>query len=153
MQDSIAYELVESLTMEVGPRSAGSAGDKAAVAWAIQMLTGLGFENVRTEDVDVPHWDRGTLQANIVAPFPQPLTATSLGGSPGTPESGISAEVVRVTSLAELRTLEIDDLSGRIAYIDHLMQASQDGAGYSAASRIRSCGHYIAAEPRRIGRP
>lgn len=42
MQDTIAYELVESLTMEVGPRPAESAGDKAAVRWAVQMLTGLG---------------------------------------------------------------------------------------------------------------
>ena len=132
--------------MEVGPRSAGSAGDKAAVAWAVQMMTGLGFENVRTEEVVVPHWDRGVLQADIVAPFPQRLHATSLGGSPGTPEDGINAEVVRVTSLEELRALSSSDLSDRIAYIDHQMEASIDGAGYSAASRIRSCGHYIAAE-------
>ena len=146
LRDTIAYELVESLTMEVGPRSAGSAGDKAAVSWALQMMTGLGFSNVRTEEVEVPHWDRGSLQANIVAPFPQLLHATSLGGSPGTPEGGIASEVVRVTSLDELRALSSDDLSGRIAYIDHQMEASIDGAGYSAASRIRSCGHYIAAE-------
>ncbi len=49
MRDTIAYELLESLTMEVGPRSAGSAGDAAAVAWAVQMMKGLGFQNVRTE--------------------------------------------------------------------------------------------------------
>jgi carboxypeptidase Q len=46
MHDTIAYDLVESLTMEVGPRSAGSAGDKAAIAWAVDKLKELGFENV-----------------------------------------------------------------------------------------------------------
>ena len=32
LADSTAYQLVESLTTEVGPRPAGSPGDRAAVA-------------------------------------------------------------------------------------------------------------------------
>lgn len=145
-RDTIAYELVESLTMEVGPRSAGSAGDKAAVAWAVQMLQGLGFANVHTEEVEVPHWDRGALGVQIAAPFPQRLVATSLGGSVGTDGDAINAEVVRVEDLTALRALGSDDLGGKIAYIDHSMQRAKDGSGYSAAQRIRSCAHYIAAE-------
>jgi hypothetical protein len=146
MQDSIAYEVVESLTMEVGPRSAGSAGDKAAIAWAVEKFKSLGFENVHTDEVDVPHWDRGTLDVNVVAPFPQSLVATSLGGSPGTPTDGIAAEVVRVESLVDLRALDNSDLDGKIVYVDHKMERAKNGGGYSAASRIRSCAHYIAAE-------
>jgi hypothetical protein len=151
MQDTIAYELVESLTMEVGPRPAGSAADKAAVKWAEQMLLGLGFANVRTEAVTVPHWDRGSVRADILAPVPQPLVSTSLGGSPGTAESGLQAEVIRVESLDELRALSTDDLSGRFAYVDHRMSRDKSGGGYSPASRIRSCGHYIAAERGAVG--
>jgi hypothetical protein len=146
MRDTIAYELLESLTMEVGPRSAGSAGDAAAVAWAVQMMKGLGFQNVRTEEVRVPHWVRGSISAHITAPFPQRLVATSLGGSPATPQEGIHAEVVRVASLNELRALTSDDLGGKIVFVDHVVERAKDGGGYSAASRIRSCGHYAAAE-------
>jgi hypothetical protein len=146
MRDTIAYELVESLTMEVGPRSAGSPGDAAAVAWAVQMMQGLGFQNVRTEEVLVPHFDRGSISADITAPFPQSLVVTSLGGSPGTPVDGIHAEVVRVESLNELRALTSDDLAGKIAFVDHVMERAKDGGGYSAASRIRKCGHSAAAE-------
>ena len=146
MRDTIAYELLESLTMEVGPRSAGSAGDAAAVVWAVQMMKGLGFQNVRTEEVLVPHFDRGSISAQITAPFPQSLVVTSLGGSPGTPEEGIHAEIVRIESLNELRALTSDDLGGKIAFVDHIMERAKDGDGYSAASRIRSCGHYAAAE-------
>ena len=146
MRDTIAYELVESLTMEVGPRSAGSAGDKAAVAWAVQMMQGLGFAEVRTEAVEVPHWDRGALEVQISAPFPQRLVATSLGGSPGTDGKVIDAEIVRVTDLVALRALTSEQLGGKIAYVDHRMQRSIDGNGYSVASRIRACAHYIAAE-------
>src|ERR1700676_4632827 len=44
-----AWSLVSSLTTEVGPRSAGSPGDRRAVAWAVRTLQGLGFSNVHTE--------------------------------------------------------------------------------------------------------
>jgi len=146
MQDSIAYDVVESLTMEVGPRSAGSAGDAAAVRWAVEKLSSLGFERVHTDAVEVPHWDRGTLDVRISAPYAQRLVATSLGGSAGTPREGIQAPIVRVESLAQLRKLSGEQLEGRIAYIDHVMERAKDGDGYSAASRIRACGHVVAAE-------
>lgn len=146
MRDTIAFELVESLTMEVGPRSAGSAGDKAAIVWAVQMMQGLGFSNVRAEEVEVPHWVRGSLDVKIATPFPQQLVATSLGGTAGTGGQTIKTEIVRVESLTELRALTSDDLLGKIAYVDHVMERSNSGAGYSTASRIRRCAHYIAAE-------
>ena len=43
-----AYEHVSSLVTEVGPRSAGSSGDAAAVRWALNKLASLGFSQVRT---------------------------------------------------------------------------------------------------------
>jgi len=146
MQDSIAYDVVESLTMEVGPRSAGSAGDAAAVQWAVKKLNSLGFERVHADTVEVPHWDRGTLDVRINAPYAQSLVATSLGGSVGTPHEGVEAPIVRVASLAELRALTSEQLQGRIAYIDHVMERAKDGEGYSTAGRIRACGHVVAAE-------
>ena len=146
LQDSTAYDIVESLTMEVGPRLAGSAGDAATVRWAIELLTSLGFENVRGEEVEVPHWDRGALSVRITEPFPQALVATSLGGSSGTPEEGIEARVLRVESLAELRAKSHDEVAGHIVYIDQVMERLKTGGGYSAVSRIRSCGHVVAAE-------
>ena len=146
MQDTMAYELVASLTQEVGPRLAGSPGDKAAVAWAIAKLESLGFERVHADEVEVPHWDRGTLDVRITSPYEQALVATSLGGSWGTAQTGIDAEVVRVASLAELRALSSEDLAGRIAFVDHVMERHKTGAGYGPSSRIRGCGHVVAAE-------
>src|SRR5262245_30375674 len=35
---SQAYEIVRSLTDEVGPRLSGSAGEKAAIAWGLRTL-------------------------------------------------------------------------------------------------------------------
>jgi len=146
MQGSVAWDLVESLTMEVGARSAGSAGDAAAVRWAAETLKTLGFKNVRHEHVLVPHWDRGSLSVRVVSPFPQRLVATSLGGSVGTAVEGIEAELIRVESLAELRGMRSEQLDGRIVYIDRVMERLKTGGSYRESSRIRTCGHVVAAE-------
>lgn len=143
---SAAWDIVESLVNEVGPRPAGSAGDVAAVAWSVAKLEALGFSNVRAEDVVVPHWDRGTLDVRMTGPYAQPIVAASLGGSPGTPGEGIEAEVVRVPSLAALRELSERELGGRIAFVDHVMERHRSGRGYGTSSRIRGCAHYAAAE-------
>ena len=146
LNGNVAYQLVESLTMEVGPRPAGSDGDRASVAWAIRNLEALGFDNVHTEPVDIPYWERGTLNVQITAPYVQPLVATSLGGSPGTAEPGIEAPVVRVESLSELSALSRDDLEGRVVFVDHVMERHRTGRGYGVSSAIRACAHVSAAE-------
>ncbi|MEM7431454.1 MAG: M20/M25/M40 family metallo-hydrolase [Pseudomonadota bacterium] len=146
MAGTVAYDLVESLTMEVGHRSSGSPGDAKAVAWALENLEALGFQNVRAESVEVAHWERGELDVRVTAPNEHKLVALSLGGSPGTRGNRLSANVVRVESLNELRALSARDLRGNIAYIDHRVERHKTGRGYGPASRIRSCAHYIAAE-------
>lgn len=78
---TLAFEHVSSLVTEVGPRSAGSAGDATAVRWAMNKLASLGFSNVRSQDVLVPHWVRGTAQVEIAAPFPQTLVAAYLAAN------------------------------------------------------------------------
>src|SRR5687768_13432015 len=45
------FAIVRSLTDEVGPRLAGSPGDKAAVAWALRALAAEGLTDVRAEKV------------------------------------------------------------------------------------------------------
>src|SRR5262249_34017105 len=94
-----ALEIARSLTFEAGPRAGGAAGGRAAVAWGLGPRRGLGFENVHAEPVTVPHWDRGTIAGEILSPWPQPVVLTSLGGSVGTPDAGIEAEVLAVPSL------------------------------------------------------
>jgi Zn-dependent M28 family amino/carboxypeptidase len=145
LQANDAWRIVEELTQKIGPRLAGSAGDKAAVAWAGDMLSGLGLANVRREPVEVPHWDRGSLSVRIDSSYPQPLTATSLGGSQGTAEEGLSAQVVRFASVDELREAGSDTLAGKIAFVDKVMKRHRDGSGYGENVIARGCGPELAA--------
>ncbi|MDX1454268.1 MAG: M28 family peptidase [Gammaproteobacteria bacterium] len=144
--DPRAFDLLASLTTEVGPRPAGSAADKAAVAWAMQNLKALGFRNVRAEPVEVPHWDRGDIAAEILAPYPQEVVATALGGSIGTPNEGITAPVLAVESLDELKALAASRVRGKIVYIGSRMERHRDGSGYSPAVQKRSDGASEAAK-------
>src|SRR3954468_17512315 len=105
LADDTAWKLVESLTTEVGPRSAGSPGDSAAVAWGLREMRRLGFANARTMDVTVPHWVRGEAQLTVLGPFSQLVPVLALGGSIGTGPEGIDAEAVMVKDIDALNAL------------------------------------------------
>jgi Zn-dependent M28 family amino/carboxypeptidase len=135
-----ALQLLTSLTTEVGPRSAGSAGDQRAVAWALAAMQKLGLENVRSEPVEVPHWERGENSGEILAPYPQKMHLTALGGSVGTPEEGITAEVVGFPDLAALQAAPAEQVRGRIVYIDRKMERTKDERGYGEAVVMRRDG-------------
>ncbi|HEX4952591.1 MAG TPA: M28 family peptidase [Thermoanaerobaculia bacterium] len=146
LADGTALELVTSLVNEVGARPAGSEGDKKAVAWGLARFKGLGFDQVWSEEVTVPHWVRGTNSGEILAPNRHPLVLTALGGSVATPPGGLEAEVLRVESLADLETRPNDSVAGKIVFIDERMKATRDGSGYGAAVAKRGAGPGAAAK-------
>lgn len=143
---SQAYGIVHSVTVEVGPRLAGSPGDPAAVAWAVRTMKRLGLQNVHTEPVTVPHWERGIERGRILAPYPQPLHLTALGGSVATPDGGLTAEVVEAASLDALTALPDDAVRGKIVFLDQKMERTRDGHGYGTAVPIRGRGPALAAK-------
>ena len=105
LSSRLSYDIVESLTVEVGPRLAGTDKDIVAVDWAMEKLWLMGFDKVYKESVQVPAWSRGSAHASIVSPYEQPLVVTALGGSIGTPVNGIQAPIVRFESLEELQAI------------------------------------------------
>ena len=143
---SKAAAWVRSLTDEVGPRIAGSEGDARGSAWGERTMKTLGFTNVHLEPVTVPRWDRGVETASVVAPFSQKLSLTALGGSVGTPDEGVEAEVVRVTSLEELAKLPDDAAKGKIVFIDVETKPTKTGEGYGKAVGARFSGASAAAK-------
>ncbi|GIU33185.1 peptidase M28 [Shewanella colwelliana] len=146
LSSPLAYDIVESLTVEVGPRLPGSAQDLIAVQWAEEKLSNLGFDKVYKEPVQVPVWLRGEAKAAVVSPYPQPIVITALGGSVGTPEQGISAPIIRFATLAELKQAPPDDVAGKIVFIDHITPRFKTGKGYGITVGGRSKGAVAAAE-------
>jgi len=145
LKGSSAFDHVSSLVTEVGPRPAGSAGDEAAVRWAMNRLGKLGFSAVRSQDVLVPRWIRGSAEVILLGPSPQPLVAAALGGSIGTGEEGIESQVIEVASLDALGTLPAGAVKDKIVFINERMERLRDGAGYSKTVKNRTKGASIAA--------
>ncbi len=137
LQDKTAWQVVESLTTEVGPRLAGSEADARAVRWAEAKFKALGYDKVWLEPVSFPKWVRRSERADVIGANAQPLTLTALGGSPG---GTVEAEVVRFADLAALEAVAAGTLAGRIAFVDARMERARDGSGYGPGSRVRSRG-------------
>lgn len=146
LSGNLAYELVASLTTEVGPRLAGTEAEARARKWAVAKMNALGFANVRVEPFDLPVWERGLEQAQIIAPFPQPLVITALGGSVATGPQGVEGEVVAFADLQGLEDAPASKVRGKIVFVDQVMTRTQDGSGYSAAVAKRRNTAYLGYE-------
>ncbi|WP_152664025.1 M20/M25/M40 family metallo-hydrolase [Sphingomonas sp. SRS2] len=146
LTDSLAWEITEGLTTEIGPRFAGSEAEARARDWAVAKLKALGFANVRIDAFDVPYWERGEAAAEIVAPFPQPLTLAALGNSGATPPKGLKAQVVGFDSIEALQSVDPASIKGKIVFVTHRMAAAQDGSHYGPVGLIRRSGPSIASK-------
>ncbi|MEM6493041.1 MAG: M28 family peptidase [Pseudomonadota bacterium] len=144
--DTIAYDFVEGVTTEVGPRQAGTEAEARARDWAMAWLKARGFSNVAAEPFEMETWVPGdTHKAEVLSPFAQPMVIQPLGNSASTGPEGIEAEVVEFASVAALSALEDGALEGKIAYITHQMRPSMDGSHYGFAGPVRWFGPSIAA--------
>ena len=102
MRDSAAWNRVALLTETHGNRLSGSPQLERAIDWMIARMKEDGLDNVKGEPVMVPRWVRGAESAEMLLPRRAPLPMLGLGGSIGTPASGITAEVMVASSFADL---------------------------------------------------
>jgi hypothetical protein len=58
LDENKAYGMLSDLCTNVGARLTGSPQAAKAIVWATAKMKELGFQNVHTEPVVVPHWIR-----------------------------------------------------------------------------------------------
>jgi carboxypeptidase Q len=112
-----AYSDLAWLCDRIGHRLAGSPQLDQAIAWAQGRMKAAGLTNVHAEPVMVPRWVRGRESAELLLPTPHRINLLGLGGSVGTPEGGLTADVVVVGSFDELDMLG-DAAKGKIVLFD-----------------------------------
>ncbi|MHA4837205.1 M28 family peptidase [Sphingopyxis sp. MSC1_008] len=143
----LAWSITEDLTTEIGPRMAGTEAEAAARRWAVARLQTMGFANVREEPFEMPVWVRGTEEAWLTSPFlPQKLAITALGNSSSTGAKGIEGDIAYFASFDALAEAPDAKVKGKIVFIDHKMQPTQDGSGYGYYGRGRFTGPNVAAK-------
>lgn len=140
LDSDLAFEIVESLTTEVGPRLGGSEAEGRARDWGVKLGKELGFDRASIEEFTMPYWERGELKIALTAPYAQDLYGTALGGSAASTED-INAPIVYFRNVEEIENVKSGDLVGKVAFIDgDLMVPSQTGAGYGRANQKRRVG-------------
>uniref|UniRef100_A0A486XKA4 Carboxypeptidase Q n=1 Tax=Rheinheimera sp. BAL341 TaxID=1708203 RepID=A0A486XKA4_9GAMM len=146
LDNTLAYRLTDSLTVEVGQRLAGSKADARAVAWAEQKFNQLGYDKVWSEPFTMQYWERGNASLRVSAPFNQNLVVTALGGSIGTPFDGISAQVAKFDSLEQLKAADPATVKDKIVFINKSMGKDKLGTFYGSVVGARAQGAVEAAK-------
>ena len=148
---TFAWGRLAELTDSFGSRLSGSPSLAQAADWALARMKMDGLENVHSEMVMVPRWIRGNESAEIVQPSPSPRVMLGLGGSAATPPEGIEAEVLVVSSFADLMQ-KAEAARGKIVVynvpftdygetVQYRIQGASRAARYGAvAALVRSVG-------------
>lgn len=155
MKSDWAYERLADLTDLVGPRLSGSAGAAAAVEQVADAMRKLGAK-VTLQPVKVPHWVRGEEKAELVdysgrpKDVTQKVVLTALGGSGATPAAGLTAPVIVVRSVDELKAkgaaVKGSIVLFDVAFDQEMADRGQAGPAYGQGSRVRTQGPRVAAE-------
>jgi len=117
LADSSAFARLTELSDRFGHRFSGSESLERALDWILEQMLADGLENVRGEPVMVPHWVRGNESAVLLEPREKNLPMLGLGGSVGTPQVGVTAEVLVVESFEDL-TARAAEAVGKIVLFD-----------------------------------
>jgi carboxypeptidase Q len=107
LEDGKSYEWLRDLTQNIGGRLSGSPEAAKAVVWGEQLMNSVGLDSVWLQPVMVPHWVRGEKEiATYTTNGKQKnVPICALGFSIATPDTGVFAEVLEVSSLEEATAL------------------------------------------------
>ncbi len=140
------YSYLDYLSNKIGGRLTGSPQAAAAVEYTYQLMESIGADTVFKQECMVPHWVRGGKETAKI------LTTTSgeysvnicaLGRSVATPEGGITANVIEVDSVGELKHLGKQAIQGKIVFFN----------GAFDETEVMTFGAYGKAVPQRFAGP
>ena len=149
-----SHSNLKFLCKKIGPRLSGSPNAQRAVYWAEKLMKDYGFDRVFLQPVMVPHWIRGEKEtARIISIKSFNVNVTALGGTIGTSVNGLTAPVIEVHALDELKQLGRDRISGKIVFFNRKFDPKpiETGDSYSQAIDQRYLGPSEAAKFGAVG--
>ncbi len=99
MDPDYAFSIIEELSLmgndgnELGFRNAGSTGEAKAADRIIEELNTIGFEKIDVKEITVDGWEFTSAKLSLNNDSEE-IQLSSLAGTVGTPEGGITAELV-----------------------------------------------------------
>lgn len=124
LTNSKCYSWLDDLSNKIGSRLSGSAGAEKAVIYTKQQLETLGLDKVYLQEVMVPKWVRGEKESAYILDNKTKVTVPicALGGSVATGKNGITAEVIEVKGIEELKALGAEKIKGKIVFYNRPME-------------------------------
>jgi hypothetical protein len=126
-----SWPMLAKLCKEIGHRLSGSPQSMEAVRMMRHQMLQLGFDSVWLQAVQVPVWKRGAPEqgwyninrriGNIQQQNRNRVRLLALGGSVATPNNGLEAEVIEVSSVQALKTKSNSEIQGKIVFINQPM--------------------------------
>ncbi len=150
LNDQKGYQLLRDLCA-IGPRLSGYPTSYQTVDWCAAQLDSLGCDRIWLHSVMIPRWIRGKTEEALLNSArhqnPEKLEIAALGGSIGTPENGIFAEVLEVHSFEELQE-KAEQARGKIIFFNRPFDQTflYSFAGYGNAVNQRTQGAVEAAK-------
>jgi carboxypeptidase Q len=150
------YSYLDYLSNKIGGRLTGSPQAAAAVEYTYQLMESIGADTVFKQECMVPHWVRGakeTAKIMTTQSGDYPVSICALGRSVGTPYGGITANVIEVDSVGELKHLGKAAIQGKIVFFNGAFDETeiQTFAAYGKAVVQRWSGPSEAAKFGAIG--
>lgn len=141
MSDSTAFNRLSYLCDTFGPRLSGSKNLEDAIDWIIREMKYDGLQNVVGERVRVPVWLRGKESVTLLRPFEKEMEILGVGGSIGTPKSGITSDVIVVRDFSELEQKK-NQIKGKVVLfnVDYSNYGDVLKYRYSGASEAAKYG-------------
>uniref|UniRef100_A0A1B6D5B2 Carboxypeptidase Q n=1 Tax=Clastoptera arizonana TaxID=38151 RepID=A0A1B6D5B2_9HEMI len=133
------WSALSTFTDKFGNRISGTENLENAIDYMLNLSQKSGLENVHGEEVMVPHWVRGKENATLIKPRVQNIAMLGLGSSIGTPQQGITANVIVVKSFEELK-----NKSSLVK--DKIVVYNEEYVSYGETVKYRSIGAVEAAK-------
>jgi carboxypeptidase Q len=153
LTNGTSYELLEHLCKKIGHRLSGSENAEKAVFWTKKVMEDYGFDRVFLQEVMVPKWVRGDQEIVKIDGSNEMLSALAIGGSVGTEENGIKADVVMFHNITDLEKADKSDVEGKIVFINGAFNQTyiRTSQAYSETGRQRWQGASVAASLGAVG--
>lgn len=152
LTNSKCYSWLDDLSNKIGQRLSGSIGAEKGVLYTKTELEKLGLDRVFLQDVMVPKWVRGEKEIAYIIEGKSKIEAPvcALGGSVATVKNGLTAEIIEVKSIDELKTLGEEKVKGKIVFFNRPMEPTNIEA-FTSYGRCVDQRFYGAMEASKLG--
>ena len=149
------YGVLETLCADMPGRLSGSDAAAKAVLYMKKVMESYEFDTVYLQEVMVPHWVRGEAETAGFSSGTDfiPVNICALGGSVGTRDKGLTANVIEVQSVDELKALSSSDVKGKIVFLNGEMNPTyiRTFQAYGETGEQRWTGPWVAQEKGAVG--